>query len=139
MAEQSAPRRSIDWRRWFRLTCRSLHLLTTSVLVGGHFFGMPSAELRPWLYGVVATGAGLMATDLLQGVGYLREVRGVTQLGKIALVAAVALLWDFRLFILFAIVLLSGVVSHMPGRYRYYVVGKGPRDEGAPEQRAGLG
>jgi hypothetical protein len=128
-----------DLRRWFRITCRSLHLLSTGVLVGGHVWGASAEALRPWLVGAVLTGAGLMGTDVVQNLGYLREVRGATQLVKIALVALVALLWDLRVFILFAVVILSGVVSHMPGRYRYWVLGKGPRDEAAKEQRAGLG
>lgn len=132
-------RRRPDLRRWFRISCRSLHLLTMGVLVGGHVWGATAEDLRPWLVGVVLSGAGLMATDVFQNVGYLREVRGAVQLAKIALVAAVALLWEYRVAVLVAVVVLSGVVSHMPGRYRYWVLGRGPRDDGAKEQRAGLG
>lgn len=129
----------LDVRRWFRISCRSLHLLSMGVLVGGHVWGASREALLPWLVGVVLTGAGLMATDVLQNVGYLREVRGATQLLKVVLVSSVALLWDYRVPILFAVVLLSGVVSHMSGRYRYWVLGRGPRQEGQKEQRAGLG
>jgi len=109
------------------------------VLVGGHVWGAPAEALRLWLIGAVLTGAGLMATDVVQNIGYLREVRGATQLLKVAMVASVALVWDYRVAILFAVVVISGVVSHMPGRYRYWVLGRGPRDEGAKEQQAGLG
>ena len=132
-------KKGIDLRRWFRISCRSLHLLTTGVLVGGHVWGAPAEALRLWLIGAVLTGAGLMATDVVQNIGYLREVRGATQLLKVAMVTSVALVWDYRVAILFAVVLISGVVSHMPGRYRYWVLGRGPRDEGAKEQQAGLG
>lgn len=109
------------------------------VLVGGHVFSTPADTLRPWLWATLATGAVLWATDLGQGAGYLREVRGVTVLVKLVLVASVALLWDWRVPLLFVVVVLSGIVSHMPGRYRYWVLGRGPRPDGAPEQHAGLG
>ena len=129
---------SFDWRRWLRISFRSSHILCISVLVGGHFFATPAHALRPWLYAVIGTGAGLWATDLGQGWEYLREVRAVTVLVKLALVASVAWLWDWRVPILFAVVLLSGVVSHMPGRYRYYALGRGaPASDDA--ERAGLG
>ncbi len=139
MAEGSTAARGPDLRRWFRISCRSAHLLTVSVLVGGHVFDVPADELVPWLYGVIASGAGLMVTDLFQGLGYLREVRGAANLAKIAMAASVAWLWDWRVPILFAVVLLSGVVSHMPGHYRYWVIGRGPRQGSAPENKAGLG
>ena len=58
MADAKSPRHGIDWRRWFRISCRALHLLATALLVGGHFYGAPSEALRPWLYVAVATGAG---------------------------------------------------------------------------------
>jgi hypothetical protein len=129
---------SFDWRRWLRIASRSSHLLCIAVLVGGHFFAAPADRLGPWLYAVIGTGAVLWATDLGQGWQYLREVRAVTVMVKLALVASVAWLWDWRVPILFAVVLLSGVVSHMPGRYRYYALGRGaPESDDA--ERAGLG
>jgi hypothetical protein len=127
-----------DWRRWLRIGSRTAHILCISVLVGGHFFAMPPGVLRPWLYGVIATGAVLWTTDLGQGWAYLREVRALTIMLKLVLVASVAWLWDWRVPILFGIVLLSGVVSHMPGRYRYWAIGRGAPP--SPEaERAGLG
>ena len=122
-----------------RISSRTAHILATSVLVGGHYFAAPAAALRPWLYAVLGTGGLLWATDLGQGWAYLREVRGLTVLLKMALVASVALLWPYRVPILFCVALLSGVVSHMPGRYRYYALGKGPPKEPAAAERAGLG
>jgi hypothetical protein len=118
---------------------RATHILGAGVLVGGHVFAVTADALRPWLAAALVTGAILWATDLGQGLGYLREVRGATVLLKVALVASVALFWDWRVPILVVIVLLSGIVSHMPGRYRYWIIGRGPRPEDAPEQRSGLG
>ena len=115
-------------------------MLTVSVLVGGHFFSAPADALRPWLYAVIATGAGLMGTDVLKGIGYLREVRGAAILLKLVVVASVTWLWDLRVALLFAVIVLSGIVSHMSGRYRYWVLGKGPyTGSTSKEPRGGLG
>jgi hypothetical protein len=126
-------------RRWLRIVARTAHILSGGVLVGGHLLAVAPDPLRPWLYGTLTSGALLWATDLGQGLGYLREVRALTVLLKIALVAAAAVAWEARVPLLVAVVLVSGVVSHMPGRYRYWVLGRGPRRDDAPEARAGLG
>ena len=134
MADTPAWR--VELRRWFRIGCRSLHLLAIAVLVGGHFFAAPADSLRPWLYVVIASGAGLMSTDVTHSLAYLAEVRGFFILVKIVAVSSVALFWDHRVAILFAVVLLSGVVSHMSGRYRYFrIIGRPDPKEPEPEKR----
>ncbi len=138
MAETTTPPRSANIRRWFRISCRTVHILTIAVLVGGHYFDTPAASLRPWLYGVIASGGILMATDVISSLHYLREVRGAAIVFKMAMVASVAWLWDHRVPILFAVIVLSGIVSHMPGRFRYWVVVKLPGRKKAkhPQQKA---
>jgi hypothetical protein len=39
---------------------------------------------------------------------------------KLVLLASAALFWEFRVAILTLVVIIGTVVSHMPGRYRYY-------------------
>ena len=53
---------------------------------------------------------------------WLAQLRGVAALFKIALVAAVAIFWNVRVWLLTAAIIIAGVASHMPGRYRYYSV-----------------
>jgi len=122
MTAEPEKKKPSELRHWFRISCRTLHLITTSVLVGGHFFGAPADTLRPWLYGVIASGGALLSTDVLGTPGYLRELRGFAILVKLALVASVALFWEQRVAILFCVIVLSGVVSHMAGRFRYIMI-----------------
>jgi hypothetical protein len=63
-----------------------------------------------------------MALELYRTPLWLVQVRGLATLAKIALVAAVAVCWDFRIVLLTTAVVIGTVVSHMPGRYRYYSV-----------------
>jgi len=61
-----------------------------------------------------------MALEIYRTPVWLGQVRGMATLVKIALVGAVAVYWDARLWLLTAAAIIGGVVSHMPGRYRYY-------------------
>jgi hypothetical protein len=51
---------------------------------------------------------------------WLVQIRGVATLVKLGLVASIAALWDWRIFLLTLVVAIGVVTSHMPGRYRYY-------------------
>jgi hypothetical protein len=119
--------RQLPGLRWIRMTMRTAHIATFSVVIGGHIFAVPADRIYPWLLAAIATGAGLIALSLYQSFLWLREVRGVAILIKLGLLCAIPLWWEARVPILFAIVVISSYVSHMPGRYRYWVIGRGPR------------
>ena len=61
-----------------------------------------------------------MGLEIYRTPLWLVQVRGVVTLVKIILVAAVAVCWTARVWLLTAALVIGAVVSHMPGRYRYY-------------------
>ena len=63
-----------------------------------------------------------MAFEIYRNALWLAQFRGLATLLKVALVATVALAWDARLWLLTAAIVIGGIVSHMPSRYRYYSV-----------------
>jgi hypothetical protein len=108
--------------RTVRTSLRTAHLLAFGALYGGHVYGVPAASLHPSLLATVASGGMLMALEVYRTPLWLVQVRGLATLVKILLVVAVAVWWDAGVFLLTAAVVIGGVVSHMPGRYRYYSV-----------------
>lgn len=122
MAEKRKPLQL----RWVRITLRTAHIIFFSALVGGHIFGAAADDLLPWLYGAVGTGAALSATFLYQTRRWPVEIRGVAIMVKVGLLCVIPFWWEARVPILVIVIVLSSYVSHMPGRYRYWVVGKGP-------------
>ena len=113
-----------------RTTLRTGHLLTFGILYGGHVYGVPRDQLLPALVGTVATGGALMALELYRSPVWPFQVRGLATFCKLLLTASVALWWDARLWSLTAAVIVGGVSSHMPGRYRYYSVLHGQTVDG---------
>jgi hypothetical protein len=117
-----------SWLRWFRIACRTIHIATLAVVVGGVMFGASPDQLGVWVGGVVLTGMALMTTDLLGTDPYLRLVHGMAMLVKLALLALAVWFDGARLVLLFVVVAISSVVSHMSGRYRHHPVWGEPMD-----------
>ncbi len=94
-------------------------------LLGGHVFGVDPTRLVPWLVATVASGAGLMALELLSDLAWLGTGKGLAVLVKLALLAAVPVFWESRVAILLAVTVLAGVASHLPRQFRHrQVVGR---------------
>ncbi len=114
--------------RWFRILCRTIHIATLAVVVGGVMFGATGEQLGIWTGGVVLTGMILMTTDLLGTDPYLRLVHGMAMVVKLVMLGLAVWLVGLRLPLLFAVIVLSGVVSHMSGKYRHYPLWGEPMD-----------
>lgn len=112
--------------RKLRVTLRTLHIASFSVFSGGLWFGVPQAEVMPWLYASVLTGAGLMATELLGGLDWFLQLAGGLTLLKLALLFLVPVFPDYNRFFLLLAIVLSSAGSHMPGSLRHlnYVTGR---------------
>ena len=108
-------------RAW-NIAFRTAHIGVTGVLLGGHVFDVSPEQLRLWLYLTIATGAGLTALEAYPKPRWLHQGRGVLVLTKLALLLAITVLWDQRVYLLAVVVILASVGSHMPARFRYYSV-----------------
>jgi hypothetical protein len=115
-----AEPRPLPGARGIRTTLRTAHVIAFSALYGGHVYGLAGERLAPALAASVATGGALMVFEVYRAPRWLIQMRGAATLGKLALLASILLLWDWRLPLLTLVVVIGVVTSHMPGRYRYY-------------------
>lgn len=106
--------------RALRVTLRTLHIIGFSVFFGGLWFSVPQAELMPWLYASVLTGAALMAMELLGGLDWFLQLAGGLTLIKLALLCLVPVFPDYNRFLLVLAVAISSVGSHMPAWLRHF-------------------
>lgn len=107
-------------RRWFRISMRTVHIASIVGLVGGVLFAVPLERLSSWAAATVLSGSLLIATDLADDRPYLRELRAMAMLLKLAILAVAYFVAPWRMVLLFAVIAISSVVSHMPGRLRYH-------------------
>lgn len=108
-------------RAW-NVGLRTAHLATMGILLGGHAFDVPRAQLLGALYGTVGTGIALAAVEAGSSLVWFHQLRGLMTLAKLVLIGSVPWLWDYRLPLLLAVVVLASVGSHMPARFRYYSI-----------------
>jgi len=111
--------RSFPLQRIVRTLLRALHILATGVLLGGHVFLQPQEALMPWLWGSIGSGLVLFATDIYASCAILLEARGVAVFTKIGLMMLVPVMWDQRVPLLVAALVIGAVSSHLPRTYRH--------------------
>ncbi len=114
------PRRRLPHARAWNVGARTVHLAATGVLLGGHVFGVEADTLQLWLYAAIASGAAMFAVELYSSFDWLAQVGGLAVLLKLALLCAIPFAWSARVPILFVVVAVAGIGSHMPGKYRHY-------------------
>lgn len=114
------PPRHLPHARVLNVASRTLHLAAISALVGGHVFGVPAPRLEPWLWGAIASGGALMAIEMYPSIDWLAQLAGVFVAAKLALLCVVPFAWEERVPILFGVLVIASVGSHMSGRYRHY-------------------
>lgn len=108
-------------RRWLKIGLRTCHIVAFSALVGGLLLDSSIERVEPWFLATILSGFALVAVELQQGLIWLRQLRGIAIFVKL-LVLSAAFYWPQHHFLVISAIILSSVVSHMPGRYRYWVL-----------------
>ncbi len=113
--------RGFKHRRVVLNVLRAAHILCLSILVGGFFFEQPEPMLKPWLVGTLVSGLGLFAIDLYGSCIALFEVRGISVLVKLGVLALLPLLErESQLVFFIALIIFSSLVSHGTRRLRHW-------------------
>ena len=112
-------------RRWkgsraLRVALRTVHLLSFSVLFGGHWFGLPKTELLPWLYWAVFSGAGLIAVELWTGFDWIFQLSCAFVCVKVLILLLIPMFWPHRAALMAAVIVIGSVGSHMSGQLRHF-------------------
>jgi len=115
----AAPRH-LPYERGINIALRTVHLMTSGILLGGHAFDASAHRLILFLYLTILSGIGLILLELFTSCRWIYLAKGVMVMVKAALVIAAGLWWDQRVSFLLLVVLIGSIGSHMPARFRYY-------------------
>lgn len=102
---------------------RTLHLLGICGLAGAYLFQQPEAAWFPYLLMTVLSGLVMAGLEIYSNPIWLLQLRGHVIGIKLLLLSTMT--WWFEQpnsLIYIFIIVISGVVSHAPGRLRYYSV-----------------
>ncbi len=109
-------------KRWTKISLRTLHLLAVAGVGGGILFGLEQDLWRSyWLLALVSGGL-MMLVDIIANPLWLIQVRGLVIFLKLALLAMLGSYPSLDGYLLGAIIVISTVISHAPGKLRYYSV-----------------
>jgi hypothetical protein len=131
----SSPR-SLRYNRGISIVLRTLHLLTSGLLLGGHAFDVEPERLVLFLYLTVGSGVGLILLELYRSCDWAYQGMGALVILKVVLTGMAGIWWAQRLPLLCLVAILGSVGSHMPARYRHYSLlhGRVVPDHGSPPQ-----
>lgn len=113
---------SQEFRRWSKITLRTLHIVAVAGVGGGILFELDQALWFHYWWLSVITGVLLVLIDALANPVWLIQVRGLAVYIKLVLLVG---LWQFPVWnvaLLLAIIVLSAVISHAPSKLRYYSI-----------------
>lgn len=105
-----------------RTTLRTAHVMAVAAYYGGSVFDVPDERLEPALLAVFVTGAAFLIFEAWRSPLWVVQLRGFATYAKLALLVLAIMLPGARVALLSAVLAIGVVVSHMPGRYRYYSV-----------------
>lgn len=111
---------AVPLSRLSNIVTRTVHIGMAGILLGGHVFAIERIRLLPWVWLAVLTGMILMLIEAYPNWRYWCEGRGALVVIKILLLCLILWLWDVRVPILIAVVVIGSIGSHMPRKFRHY-------------------
>jgi len=112
--------RDLPGGRWARIALRTLHLIGIAGLGGAYLYPLAPALWHPYLLLTLGSGVLLLLSEIWSHGIWLIQLRGLAILLKCALLGLGLLLPQSSATVLFAVVAISGVIAHAPGRVRYF-------------------
>lgn len=109
-------------KRWTKISLRTMHLVSVAGVGGGVLFGLDKIVWVNYWWLALASGILMMAIDIVSNPVWMVQVRGLVIYIKLLLLAFLGIYpqWDSTLLLI--VIIMSGVISHAPGKLRYYSV-----------------
>jgi hypothetical protein len=111
-----------DVKRWTKISLRTLHLLAVAGVGGGILFGIEKSLWINYWWLALASGFLMMLMDVISNPVWLVQVRGLTVLLKLILLVFLGSYPAWDSFLLGIIIIISAIISHAPGKLRYYSI-----------------
>jgi hypothetical protein len=106
-------------KRWVGISLRTMHLIGVAGVGGGFLYKAPYMVWKPYLVLLIVSGVGMLFLDIWFNVQCLLQVRGIATIVKLFLMGA-SFFVGMEAYMLITVIVISGVISHAPGKVRYF-------------------
>ena len=113
--------KAIAAKRWVSISLRTLHLIGVAGIGGAYLYHVPQTLWYPYLVLLIISGAGMLTMEMLSNTQYLLQIRGLATIAKL-IILMVSILIGMETYQLFVVIVISRVISHAPGKVRYYYI-----------------
>jgi membrane protein implicated in regulation of membrane protease activity len=107
-------------KRWTKIGLRTLHLVSVAGVGGGVLFALEKDLWLHYWWLALVSGALMMLVDITANTMWVVQVRGVAIIVKLMLLILLGLHPGWDNLLLVTIIVISAVISHAPGKVRYY-------------------
>jgi hypothetical protein len=118
--------RDFKGKRWLKIVLRTLHLLGVAGVSGGILLNVPITSWAGYLHITLFSGIAFLVLELWTNAIFLIQLRGLIIAIKLLLLT---LLYSYPQYssIVLVVIILSSIVSHAPGNFRYFSLLHGRR------------
>jgi len=111
--------REFKGQRWVNILFRSLHLIGIAGVGGAFLFNVTNQQWLPYMFVTVVSGSAMVILEVWSNGIWLIQLRGLATLLKLSLLS-LTFIFGMQAMILFSVIFISGLMSHAPGKVRYY-------------------
>ena len=111
--------RAFPGQRWLSISLRTLHLIGLAGVGAGFLFQLAFTHWQAYLMLIVLTGLAMVVLEIWSNGIWLLQLRGLATMIKLLLLS-ITLLIGLDTYILITVIIISAVLSHAPGKVRYY-------------------
>ena len=109
-------------KRWSKISLRTLHLLAIAGVGGGILFGLEKDLWLNYWWLAVVSGFLMILMDVIPNPVWMVQIRGLAVFLKLILLLFLGSYPAWDIFLLIVVIIISGAISHAPGKLRYYSV-----------------
>jgi hypothetical protein len=109
-------------KRWTKISLRTMHLLAVAGVGGGILFGLEKELWINYWWLALVSGVLMMVIDIISNPVWVVQVRGLVIFLKLVLLAFLGNDPSLDSWLLAFIIIISAVISHAPGKLRYYSI-----------------
>jgi hypothetical protein len=107
------------------ISLRTVHLIGVAGIGGAFLYRAPLTLYKPYLVLLTVSGGAMLCLEIWSNRECLLQVRGAATIVKLV-VLMTSFYIGMEAYILITVIIISGVISHAPGKVRYFVLIKEP-------------